>query len=130
MNYDEFVTNVRRRADLTDADETVRAISATLSTLGGRLARDEADDLAAQLPARIGRYLGSGADDKPFSLDEFFARVSAAEGADLPLAIRHARAVMSVVMEAISLGEIADLLAQLPPDYGPLFGGGDETLAA
>lgn len=40
---------------------------------------------------------------------------------DLPVAVHHARAVMSVVQEAVSAGEWDDLQEQLPDEYDDLF---------
>ena len=48
------------------------------------------------------------------------------EGVDLPDAIYQARAVISVLGEAVSPGEMADARAQLPDEYDPLFGLGSE----
>ena len=50
-------------------------------------------------------------------LDEFYSRVSAREGEDLPTSIFYARAVIRVLSEAVSPGEINDVFAQLPPEY-------------
>jgi uncharacterized protein (DUF2267 family) len=59
-------------------------------------------------------------------LNEFFERVSSHEGTALPVAVHHARAVASVLRDAVSAGEIDDVLAQLPEDYEPLFESGSE----
>jgi len=48
------------------------------------------------------------------------------EGVDLPDAVHQARAVISVLGEAVSPGEMADARAQLPDEYDPLFGLGSE----
>jgi uncharacterized protein (DUF2267 family) len=82
----------------------------------------EPKDLASQLPPEIGlhllRYAGMG---ERFSLDEFYKRVSEREGEDLPQAVFHARAVIRVLSEAVSGGEINDILAQLPPEFDRFF---------
>jgi uncharacterized protein (DUF2267 family) len=95
-------------------------------TLGHRLAGGEASNLAAQLPDEIGRYLEETHEMERFSLDEFFRRVSQQEGANSPDAAHHARAVVSVLREAVTPGEIADVRAQLPATYDPLFESGSE----
>ncbi len=51
MKYDEFISQVQRRANLASREEAERATRATLETLGERLAGGEAKDLAAQLPS-------------------------------------------------------------------------------
>jgi uncharacterized protein (DUF2267 family) len=127
MKYNEFVGQVQHRARQSSVDEAVGAIRATLATLGQRLAGGEAENLAAQLPPEIGRYLAEiEADGERFGLDEFFERVGKKEGTDLPDAAHHARAVVSVLSEAVSQGEINDMRAQLPEEYAPLFDSGSE----
>lgn len=121
MNYDEFVGQVQHRARLGTEGETVKAIRVTLEVLGERLFGEEAENLAAQLPSEIGQYLRQVDTSKSFDLDEFFKRVSQREGVDLPDANFHARAVMSVVKDAVTAGEFQDMRAQLPDEYDPLF---------
>jgi uncharacterized protein (DUF2267 family) len=122
MNYDQFVGQVQSRARLGSTGETVRAIRATLEALGQRLAGNEAQHLAAQLPEEVGYYLKQAeAKGERFGLREFFERVSQHERQDLPEATHHARAVISVVCEAITPGELGHLRAQLPEEFNPLF---------
>lgn len=65
MQSDEFIGKVQQRARLHSRGEAERAIAATLSTLADRLAGGTAENLAAQLPADIGRHLQSHAGDWP-----------------------------------------------------------------
>lgn len=123
MKHDEFIGHVQHYARLPSRGDAERATRATLETLGERLAGGEPKDLASQLPPEIGlhllRYGGKG---EHLSLDEFFRRVSEREGGeDLPLAVFHARAVIRVLSEAVSPGEINDILAQLPPEFDRFF---------
>lgn len=53
-------------------------------------------------------------------------QVAAKEAADLPGAAHHARAVIAVLQEAVTTGEIEDVRAQLPESYMPLFEAGSE----
>jgi uncharacterized protein (DUF2267 family) len=121
MQYDDFVGHVQHRARLASTGEAVHAIHATLQTLGERLYGEEAKNLAAQLPDEIGAYLTQPTQRESFDLREFYQRVSQRERADLPDAIYHAQAVVSVVLDAVSPGEIADARAQLPDEYAHLF---------
>ena len=58
------------------------------------------------------------------SLDDFFQRVSMLEGVPLETAVEHARAVMSVLRDALSEGEFEDIREQLPPElYNEFFAG-------
>lgn len=116
MRYDEFVGQVQQRAKLPDSGRAVRAIQATLETLGERLFGGEADELAAQLPPEIGYYLRQAQAKDNFGMDEFFDRICLREGVHLGTAMHHARIVLSVLTEAVSRGEIEDAQAQLPED--------------
>jgi uncharacterized protein (DUF2267 family) len=123
LKYDEFIGQVRHRAGLGSHAEAERAIRATLETLAERLAGGEAHDLAAQLPPELARYLeqpdaGIGA---KLTLDDFFELVSEREGVDLPDATLHARVVLGVLTEAVSIGEIQDVRVQLPAAFAQLF---------
>lgn len=126
MQYDNFVGEVQHRARLGSEGEAVRAIRATLATLAERLPKDEAEHLAAQLPREIGHYLEDANGSERFSLNNFFERVATRESADLPDAVHHARAVISVLNEAVSDGEIEHVLDNLPEEFNPLFESGSE----
>jgi len=130
MTYDEFLGQVRQRAGLTSSGEAERATQAVLETLAERLEGGEPRELAAQLPPEIGRYLqridaGLG---EPLPLDDFFQLVSLREGVDPPNAKRHTRAVMAVLKDAVSSGELGDVVAQLPEDYVRLFAESEGTM--
>lgn len=126
MQYDQFVGEVQNRARLPSRGETVRAIQATLETLAERVAGGEVEDLAAQLPPELGTHLQDAEGTERFSVDDFFLRVAAKQSADVPDAAHHARAVMAVLQEAITTGELEDVRAQLPDSYTPLFEAGSE----
>lgn len=121
MRYDEFVGHVQNRARLGTEGEAVRAIHATLETLGERLYGGEAHNLAAQLPQEIGAYLEQPTTNESFGLDEFFDRVRMREGIDLPDSVYHARVVIEVLKEAVNPGVLDKVLDQLPAEYDQLF---------
>jgi uncharacterized protein (DUF2267 family) len=128
MQHDEFIAQVRNRANLRTSGDAELATRATLETLAERLAGNEANNAAAQLPRGIAQYLqhqyaGAGV---RLSLDEFFQRISLREGVELPKAVNHARAVIKVLAEAISPGEIQDIRTQLPPEFEQLFDVGSQ----
>ena len=126
MQYDEFVGKVQNKARLASRGETVRAIQATLKTLAERIAGVETDDLAAQLPPELATFLQDIEKTERFSVDDFFQRVATKESVDVPDAAHHARAVMTVLEEAVTTGELEDIRAQLPANYEPLFEAGSE----
>lgn len=121
MNYQEFVDEVRERARLDNERDTLVAIEATLKTLGERLTDVEATQLAAQLPPEIGRFLTVVDTNKSFDLREFYEHISRRESIGEPQSREHAQAVLSVVEETVSPGELRDVLAQLPDEYLNLF---------
>jgi uncharacterized protein (DUF2267 family) len=81
------------------------------------------------LPAEIRRYLRARDDQgERFSSDEFLQRVCEREGIDLPVSVHHARVVLEVLQEAVSPGEIGNVLERLPDDYLRLFTGGSDRM--
>ena len=121
MQYHEFVGQVQHRARLGTEGEAVRAVHATLETLGERLFGGEAHNLAAQLPQEIGDYLERPMDSESFDLDTFYDRVAMREGIDLPDAIYHSRIVIEVMREAVTPAIIDKVMDQLPEEYNQLF---------
>jgi uncharacterized protein (DUF2267 family) len=123
MQTDEFLGQVQNKAQLATLGEAVRATRATLETLAERLGPDEARHLAAQLPHEIQLFLADAGMPMPerFSSAEFLLRVCAREGIDLPESTHHARAVIDVLTEAVSPGEIVGVFDRLPDDYRRLF---------
>ncbi|HEV8641962.1 MAG TPA: DUF2267 domain-containing protein [Methylomirabilota bacterium] len=104
----------RRRA------EAKRATAAVFHALRDRLTREEAAQLAAQLPRELKEIWRAGerAGRTPVKMhrEEFYQRV---KEAGLP-SIREARwmtlAVFGALKEQLSPGEAEDVLAQLPKD--------------
>ncbi len=124
MQHEEFIEEVRKRADLTSTDEAERATRATLIVLGEYLSGGEGPDLAAQLPQGIAEYLKRQPPGRPeiFSLEDFLQRVAEEEDIDSESASTHARAVINVLEEAVSRGEMENVRRQFPEEFAPLFG--------
>ncbi len=121
MQYDTIVENIQRRAGLDSREKAVRAMEATLEVLGQRLYGGEKNDLSAQLPEEVKDALERNTGYERFDLDEFYSRVGSLEGTDTDEAVRHARAVMDVIGEAVPEEELGQIRSQLPVDYGVLF---------
>ena len=121
MKMDEFTSSVRSLAKLGSDEETLNAIRSTLEVLGAHLTENEANAIAAHLPGEIGGYLLTPQHAERFDIPEFFRRVSEKEGGDLVDAADHVRAVLSVVGEAISPGEVEDILSELPDEFRIFF---------
>ncbi len=121
MNFDQFIGAVQNRARCSDSGDSLGATRATLSTLGERLDRGENLDIESQLPNEIAKFIVQPASNESFDVDEFYNRVARREEVEKPRARFHARAVISVLEEAISPGELRDALDQLPEEYDDLF---------
>jgi uncharacterized protein (DUF2267 family) len=121
MDYETFTRTTAERTGLPE--ETAERIEhATLRTLADRISGGEAQDLAAQLPARLQDDLSPPREEaEAFSVDEFMRRV--AERGDVgPDEAAGAAAVLITMRDAITPGEFDDVLSQLPPEYRELLG--------
>lgn len=118
MNFDEFTGTVQHRLQLADTGETVRAIRATLWTLGRRIPAGNAEDLAASLPMEIEWYLtGAPAEHgERFDWTEFVDRVAEIERADAADAAYHAKVIVDLVREVVPESDFRQLRDQLPED--------------
>jgi uncharacterized protein (DUF2267 family) len=126
MQLHEFLGRVQQHASIDSRERALDAIRATFETLSERLQGGEPLDLASQLPLLLQDYVDIGEGER-FDLEEFFRRVAEREGTDEAQAREHARAVLEVTTEAVSSGEINDVLAQLPREYHGLFGAGSQS---
>ncbi|MEN3308551.1 MAG: hypothetical protein V7603_4753 [Micromonosporaceae bacterium] len=123
MRYDMFLSKVKERGEYADAREAEDVTRAVLGLLARRLDAGEAGDLAAQLPDPAAAALTSR--DGPaeaFGVREFLDRVARATNATEVTAQWDASAVLTTVAEAVSGGELNDVLTQLPSGYAALFG--------
>ncbi|MBE0599165.1 MAG: DUF2267 domain-containing protein [Desulfuromonadales bacterium] len=123
MKADEFIKQVKERAHLDSRDQALEATRATLCVLGERLFGGERNDLAAQLPPELQPFLLEPMESESFDLKEFFERVGEEEGIGTAQAQQHATAVISVLCDAVTRGEIEDVKSQLPKDFAALFEG-------
>ncbi len=124
MNKGEFIHRVQGITGIPERDQAEKATAAVLGTLCGRLTRDEAMDLEAQLPTGIdamcqGNVLTSllkqVTGPNRLDRDAFLDRV--AEKADLDgreQAAQVTTAVFRVVKDQVSEGEAKDVAEQLP----------------
>lgn len=125
MQTDEFVRRVQEQAKIPTGDAALNVIEATLETLGERLPGDERGGLAAELPAQLKAYVRKREKTLPvpYGLEEFYNRVAGRAGLGLREAIRQSHAVMSVLQEAVSAGQLQDVRRQLPAEYEEPFTG-------
>lgn len=130
MQYQRFVDEVQRRGHLASPEASRRAIETTLTRLAERVTPDAADELAAQLPPEIGRFLRNPEHrNQAPSLDQWLATVALREedrtgGAGHASANDHAAAVLTVLRSALSPGMARNIEAQLPQEFRTLWQGG------
>jgi uncharacterized protein (DUF2267 family) len=123
MRYDEFLAQVRDRGSYADQAEAERVTRSVLDLLGERLAGGEAKDLASQLPAELQEPLLTAADSaEGYGVEEFLRRLAQRLDATEETARWDASAVLTTVADAISGGELNQVLSQLPSTYAELFG--------
>lgn len=123
MNYDQFIKAVKDSGQFSDRNAAIKATKAVLETMRERLLGDEASNLAAQLPAELGDCLRGreGQMGDNFKIEEFYTRVANRAGVDIESAAPYARTVMSVLSQAVSPGEFADVRVNFAKDYDELF---------
>lgn len=117
MNYDKFAAAVRERDEYADRAEAEGVTGSVLEVLARRLAREETEDLAEQLPAQLaGAVRRRGyAPAGTFGVEEFCRRVAVLTGARPRTAERDASAVLSTLAEAVSGGQLNQLVSQPRP---------------
>jgi uncharacterized protein (DUF2267 family) len=121
LPYEQFLDRVAAETGL-DHDQARWAAEAVLEALGVRITAGEADDLMPLLPPELRPALtrglvegGRGAVALP--LEAFIERIAEREGVTPEEATAHARAVFSVLRDAVGDKEFEDTLAQLPDPY-------------
>ena|SRR5215211_1313020 len=122
MKGERFIAEVKDLGELGSNEDAEAATRATLETLKERLAGNEPSNLAAQLPPEIAPFVEGEGGREAFSVEEFYDRVAQREGAGRDEAVRHARAVATVLQTAVTGGELDDVRSQLGNEYGELFG--------
>ncbi|SCK52925.1 Uncharacterized conserved protein, DUF2267 family [Streptomyces sp. WMMB 714] len=124
MRHDEFLAKVRERGEYHGQEEAEEITVSVLGVLASRITGSEAEDLAAQLPEPLDRPLIDGAGTRAgiFGVEEFLRRVGRLTGARPRTAEWDASAVLSTLAEAVSGGELNQVLSQLPSGFAPLFG--------
>jgi len=123
MQYQEFIEQVQQRAGFASFERAEAATQATLATLAEYLTGGEGLDLASQLPQGLAEVLRQEPPErsKIFSLNDFLQRVGEEERVGIETAEAHARAVMGVLGEAVTQGEMDDVRRQFPSEFDPLF---------
>ncbi len=129
MKYQDFVGEVRRRGGYEDDKAAEAMTEVVLSTLAERIGHEEALHFSAQLPKELKAPLCAVGKEPRllrgpalrFDLAEFYNRVKSRSGCSLTRAERGARAVGSVLREAVAEGDLAHAMSLLSRDYEQLF---------
>jgi uncharacterized protein (DUF2267 family) len=116
MNFDDFTGTVQHRLEFPGTGETVRAIRATLLTLGQRIPAGNAEDLAASLPMEVDWYLTGAVHEhgQRFDWQEFVSRVSEIERDEHPASAYHAQVIVDLVSTLVPPSDLQQLRDQLP----------------
>ena len=116
MNFDEFTGELQHRLQLANTGETLRAIRATLMTLGQRIPEGNAEDFAASLPIEIKWYMTGAVHEhgQRFDWKAFVERVSEIENADPADAAYHARIIVDFIRTQVPESDFQQLRDQLP----------------
>ena len=121
MDKEEFLRRVRQRTGLHDRAEAKRATRAALAVLRDALSPKEAHDLGSQLPREFRAFMGEpkGRWTPPEKLDmeslvNHVRSVLAPE--DRERAEQVTRGIFAVLKEAVSPGELEDVVGVLPPE--------------
>ncbi|MFZ4130190.1 DUF2267 domain-containing protein [Streptomyces cellulosae] len=127
MKYNEFLARVRERGEYKDNDEAAHVTNAVLEVLAQRISPGEVRDLASQLPGPLGQVLVNAAPQqaRSFGIEEFLRRVAERTGARPRTAEWDAGAVLSTLGDAVTGGELNQIISQLPSSYAALFGKAD-----
>ena len=123
MEYDDFITRVLERSGMDSRERAIDITQAALETLGERLERTVRRGVASQLPAELREMMLSRADGDQYQLQEFYQRVGARADTKYYDAAERATAVLGVLREAVSEGQMQEMLESLPSEYGRLFEG-------
>jgi uncharacterized protein (DUF2267 family) len=120
MKYADFLDRVEQRAEIADRGETERTVVVVLQELLDRLSAKEGHDLLAQLPYQLKTSVAVTIAQVRLSRDEFVARVATELQLSEEEARKRIRAVFGTLREAVSWGELEDVLLELDPEYADL----------
>ncbi|MGM0717323.1 MAG: DUF2267 domain-containing protein [Halobacteriota archaeon] len=116
MEFDEFIGKIQHRLELPDTGRTLRAVRATLMTLGQRIPEGNAEDFAASLPIEIKWYMTGAVHEhgQRFDWKEFVERVSEISNAEPADAAYQSRVIVDFVRTLVPESDFRQLRDQLP----------------
>lgn len=122
MKTHEFLARVREQGAYPSQAAAERVTQVVLGVLARRLDPREVKDLAAQLPEPLQEALLPDGSQERFGVEEFVRRIADELGVTVETAKWDASAVLTTLAEAVSGGELNQVLTQPPAGYALLFG--------
>ncbi len=129
MEYSEFINRVAEHAGFDNVQDAASVSRAVLGTLGELLASTERHHFEAQLPRELKEYVRAWAHTEQarktlagLPPDQFVTRVQARSTLNHRDTVKAIAAVMRVLREAVSHGELKDLAEQLDSGFGERLG--------
>jgi len=120
VKFEEFVRRVGERAGIADRFEAERTAVVVLELLCDRLTEKEAHDLLSQLPALFNELVAYTPAQLPITADEFVDRVAGSLRISPSEARTRIRAFFTTLREAVTRGELQDVVELLDPEYADL----------
>lgn len=121
MPADDLLARVGEQTGL-GLEDARRAVAAVLETLAERIPTGQVRDIMRRLPRDFHDVLRAGVsrateESRRMPATEFLRRVAEREAVAPDVAVRHVRAVLATVRDAVSPEEFADVQVELPADY-------------
>ncbi|MEA5620601.1 DUF2267 domain-containing protein [Cronbergia sp. UHCC 0137] len=123
MEYNEFITHVQTLTQSDSREEAERATLAILKTINELVPDEEMQEIAVQLPQKLGEILREKEtkSNQSFNLQEFIERASQKENIKPTTTAIHARAVFSVLQSSITPDVFTKFHKYFSHDYEELF---------
>ncbi|TAE52637.1 MAG: DUF2267 domain-containing protein [Nostocales cyanobacterium] len=123
MEYTEFITHVETLSQSSSRIEAENATRATLATLRELIPKDEAQELAKEIPSELSEFLQKQETEttESFHLQEFIQRTSQKENIAPTTAAMHVRAVFAVLQSAVTPEKFKKFHSYFSHDYEELF---------
>ena len=118
MDYEKFIDEVQRRADLITRGQTKLFAGSYLEILRERLSGEKSDRLAAHLPEELAGHLEGGGGGGKFSVCEFYERFAQRAGIAPEEATRHARHIGDALSGALRKKSWMPCARSSPPSTG------------
>jgi uncharacterized protein (DUF2267 family) len=117
LRFEAFIRRVGARAQIADRFEAEKTAVVVLQTLCDRLTGKEANDMLSQLPSMFRELIVVIPSPLPLDVDDFVDRVARELGVEADEARKRTEAVFATLREAITVGELRDIVQELDPDY-------------